>query len=353
MTSSPDVAIAGLGAATPVGRTALASAAAVRAGISALGEHPFMVDAVGEPMRVAQCPWMASEPRLAGRITDCLVIAVRDALAPLLASEGGATLRRLLFVNLPSTRPALPETLVESIRVGLQQAFAGTFAGVEFKQQGHAGGLVALASAMRHLASDPALACIVAGADSYLDPDMLEWLEATDQLHGAGPRNNAWGFIPGEGAGAILVLADNMARRLGCRSLGRVASVGIGQETRLNRTGAVCLGHGLTKAFQGAFAALPAGSRVTDVYCDMNGEPYRADEFGFAVVRTREHFVSATDFVAPADCWGDVGAASGPLAVALACIAAAKAYANGSTSLVWASSDTGERAAALIDTAEA
>jgi 3-oxoacyl-[acyl-carrier-protein] synthase-1 len=80
----------------------------------------------------------------------------------------------------------------------------------------------------------------------------------------------------------------------------------------------------------------------------MNGEPYRADEYGFTVTRTRERFEAASEFVAPADCWGDVGAASGPLLAVLAVVAHAKRYARGGASLLWASSDSGERAAALL-----
>ena len=80
----------------------------------------------------------------------------------------------------------------------------------------------------------------------------------------------------------------------------------------------------------------------------MNGEPYRADEFGFTALRTKEGFESASDFVAPADCWGDVGAAGGLLHLMLACAAAHKGYANGPLALVWASAEAGERAAALL-----
>ncbi len=80
----------------------------------------------------------------------------------------------------------------------------------------------------------------------------------------------------------------------------------------------------------------------------MNGEPYRADEFGFACLRTREAFVSASEFVAPAECWGDVSAASAPLQAMLASIAASKAYANGQYALLWGSSESGERGAMLL-----
>jgi len=81
----------------------------------------------------------------------------------------------------------------------------------------------------------------------------------------------------------------------------------------------------------------------------MNGEPYRADEFGFACVRTKEAFVSASNFIASADCWGDVSSASVPLALVQATIAAHKAYANGAYALIWASSEGGERGAALLE----
>ena len=81
----------------------------------------------------------------------------------------------------------------------------------------------------------------------------------------------------------------------------------------------------------------------------MNGEPYRADEFGFACLRTKERFVSVSDFIAPADCWGDVSAASAPLGIMLSAIAARKSYAKGRFALVWGSSEGGERGAALVD----
>ena len=163
-----------------------------------------------------------------------------------------------------------------------------------------------------------------------------------------GPLNNAWGFIPGEAAGAALLVSGDVVAGIETGALGQLLSVGVAVEPHRIRTETVCIGEGLTAAFRHALAELPAGARVTDVYCDMNGDPYRADEFGFACLRTKEHFTSASDFVAPADCWGDVSAASAPLAIVLSAIAGRKAYANGAYSFVWASSDSGERGAALL-----
>jgi 3-oxoacyl-[acyl-carrier-protein] synthase-1 len=184
--------------------------------------------------------------------------------------------------------------------------------------------------------------------ESYLSPETLEWIEANDQLHGAGPLNNAWGFIPGEGAGAVLLVAEKTMRRLRLEPFGQLLSVGRGFEQNRIKTETVCIGSGLTEAFRDGLSGLPDGGKVTDVYCDLNGEPYRADEFGFAAVRTKDSFESASDFVAPADCWGDVSAASAPLHLILSVMASQKAYSSGPHAFLWASSEGGERGSALL-----
>jgi 3-oxoacyl-[acyl-carrier-protein] synthase-1 len=92
----------------------------------------------------------------------------------------------------------------------------------------------------------------------------------------------------------------------------------------------------------------PDGPRIDDIIGDMNGEPYRADEYAFAIVRTSRRFVDAGTFQAPADCWGDVGAASGPLFAVLATAAASRGYARGPHTLLWTSSESGERTALVL-----
>jgi len=343
--------VAGLGAVTPVGRSAWAAAAAVRAGVSGFAAHGFMVDAAGKPMCVAAFPWLSAAQEIASRIGDGLVAAIRESLLPLQAATGeGGVPAFSLLVNLPSHRPGLPDDLCDIVREHLMREFPQGIERIGVAPLGHAGGMMALRSASEYLRAAPAGVCIVAGADSYLDPDALEWIEDTDQLHSAGERNNPQGFVPGEGAGAMLLVSADTARRMGLQPLGCIEGQGLGREAHLIRTDSVCIGEGLTAAMRGALGGLPPDERLTDVYCDLNGEPYRADEFAFAALRTRERFVAASDFVAPADCWGDVGAASAVLLVMLACIAGLKGYANGPNALVWASSVTGERGALVIRT---
>ncbi len=342
--------VVGLGATTAVGRDVWSTAAAVRAGVAGFQHHGFMVDEVGRPLTVAAMPGVGDDRSVAQRMTLALQSVIDEATTMVAGLRSPSSLR--LVVNLPSARPGLPTDLVKRVRQAIDTLFSGRFRQVVVTAGGHAGGLAALTTARAWLSDEPTTAVVVAGVDSYLDPDMLEWLDRTGQLHGAGRRNNAWGFVPGEGAGAVVVMCAGeaaVASREGA-SFGRVLSVGVGAEERLIGTGEVCTGRGLTQAVRAALAELPVSETLGEVYCDMNGEPYRADEYAFLITRTRERYASASDFLAPADCWGDVGAASGPLLLALACVAGAKRYARGERALVWASSVAGERAAVVIDT---
>ena len=62
----------------------------------------------------------------------------------------------------------------------------------------------------------------------------------------------------------------------------------------------------------------------------------------------RDRLRDPTDFLAPADCWGDVGAAGLPLHLLLAASACRKGHAKGPLTLLWGSSDGGGRGAAVI-----
>jgi 3-oxoacyl-[acyl-carrier-protein] synthase-1 len=343
------VDVLAVGASTAVGRSAWSSAAAVRAGISGFAEHPYMIDQMGEPMRVAAAPWL--DIGLAGidRLEALLFPAIEQALAALDPARA-APLRVALSLGLPDARPGVVNDLASAIMTDLGRKYGRQFIALAAFPHGHAAGLLALDAAMRKLADGEIDACVVAGVDSYIDPDTLEWLEASDQLHGAGELNNAWGFIPGEAAGALFIARKDIARQLQLAPLARVLRVGTALEPKSIKSGQVCIGAGLTQALRGALAGLPEGASVSDVYCDLNGEPYRADEYGFAAMRTKESFESVSLFTAPADCWGDVAAAGGPLHLALGVIAALKGYARGRLALVWASAERGERAAALLST---
>ncbi len=342
--------VVGLGASTPVGRDAWASAAAVRAGIAGFSQHPFLMDTAGEPIRIAAAQWLDAGTPMQERLAALLLPAIGQCLQPLEDALSG--LRMPLALGIGTERPGFDAPIRDALIEQTRNRHAGTFSAFAAFPNGHAAGLLALEVVCRKLGEGALDACLIACVDSYLSPETLEWLETCDQLHGAGPQNNAWGFIPGEAAGALLLMRADTAARVSATAFAQVVAVGRAVESKRIKTETVCIGEGLTEAFRGALAPLSPEEKVTDIYCDMNGEPYRADEYGFTCLRTREHFESASDFVAPADCWGDVGAAGMPLHVALASIAGAKGYANGPTAFVWASSEDGNRGAASLRVSE-
>jgi 3-oxoacyl-[acyl-carrier-protein] synthase-1 len=199
---------------------------------------------------------------------------------------------------------------------------------------------MAIQSAWDAISSGATELALAGGVDSYMEPDTLEWLEAHDQVHSAGSDNNAYGFIPGEASGFVLLASDVTAARLRLDAALELVKVAFARERNLIKTDSVCTGEGMSELFR---LLTDETWRADHLYCDMNGEPYRADEFGFAVIRAGEVFADPSSFTAPADCWGDVGAASGPLFLMLAEFANRKGYTPGPVISAFTSSESGER----------
>lgn len=343
MTPTEPVVIVGVGARTPVGFTAAASAAAVRAGISVIEDHPFMIDRFGEPMRVTRD--IGLEASLSGP-ERAVTLALDPARVALSSLAGAKTTPVSILLATPEPRPgqladhgaAIFDGLAAELAAEVPLGRSGLLAA------GHAGGLLALLRARAALLSGEAQLCLVGGVDSYLEPETLEWLDETEQLHSEG---NIYGYCPGEGAGFVLLATHVTARALGLQPLLELLAVGAAREENRVRSETVCLGVGLGQALRSAFEQAAVGL-PNRILCDMNGERYRGNEYGFAVLRNPGRFRDAAAFEAPADSWGDLGAATGPLLVALANEAHARDYAPGPLSLLWASSEGGARAAALL-----
>lgn len=329
------ICIVSAGAQTAVGRSVLAAAAAVRCGISAYAAHPFFVDRRGEPAVVARADWLDASLPLAERIGILAIDAATETLRPL--APQWSRLAQHVRVHIALSTQTLPSSQ------GHQHVLDRLMASASLRDvarppeavlDGHAGGLLALDNACRQLRQHDGLICLVGGADSWLDPERLQALDCADRLHSV---NHSWGFTPGEGAGFCLVTTVGTARRLDVMPLATLAGLGIASESKLLGSQDVCIGEGLSAAFR---ATLDAAAPVAHTYCDFNGEPYRADEYGFAVGRTRSGFLDPGRFTAPARCWGDVGAASAPLLMTLPLAAWTRGYGQGAANLVWCSSAT-------------
>lgn len=345
MVRMADAVIIGCGGRTPLGHDLTSSAAAVRCGISAIAEHPFMIDRFGQPMNVA-CD-TGLDPGLNGsaRLAELIIPAARAALARLsnISSMPEITFTLSLGEPRPGQDAGTGPAVARSLRDALDDAFP--IGRVLHWMRGHAGGIAAMEAAQRLIAEGQTEIVLAGGVDSYLAPETLEWLDETEQLHS---EENIYGFCPGEAAGVVLIARADTARRLGLAPLLDLVSVGSGIEEDLIKSEHICLGDGLAAAFRAAAAPLRDEEMVDRILCDMNGERYRGNEYGFAVLRNAAIFKNAADIETPADCWGDVGAASGPLCVCLAVEAEARGYSKGPLTLIWASSESGQRSAAVL-----
>lgn len=344
MSSSSSVVVASVGTRTAVGATAPATAAAVRAGVAGFAQHAFMVDTAGNRMIVAGAPYLTIDVTGVDRVMALAAPAAGEALAPLAAAVGEKP-AVLVCVGLPGPRPGRPKSLSPILDCVQREveASGAQVQNIRTIEAGHAAGTMALQWAFSSIHSGGAECALVGGVDSYIEPETLEWLESNEQLHGAGPDNNAYGFIPGEAATFVLLTSGERVPRLGVTPSLAFSTAATERETKLIKTDAVCVGEGLTALFHTLAAGVPPGLQVDDLYCDMNGEPYRADEFGFASIRAGGLFRDASEFTAPADCWGDIGAASGPSFLVLADAAARKGYARGSIMAAFTSAESGER----------
>jgi 3-oxoacyl-[acyl-carrier-protein] synthase-1 len=348
-TPGRDVVIAGGGARTAIGLTSAATMAAARAGIAGFNEHPYLVDAAGKKFIVARVPAVEASVPGIERLTALATAAAAEATQPL--RERRIKLPTLaVVVGLPPVRPGrtsdTQKAITERLRIELRDV--ATIVTVDTFATGHAAGSMAIVEGWKKVRSGAADFCLVGGVDSYLDAQTMSWLEKQDQIHGAGPLNNAWGFVPGE-AGAFCMLASrDAASKWQLPYALRILNAATTREANCIKTDTVCRGDGLIALFRELAAALPPNRRFEQVLCDMNGEPYRSEEYGFATIRTGASFTDASDFLAPADCWGDVGAASGPLYALWVDAAIRKGYSRGDLTLIWTSAEGGERSGAVI-----
>ena len=86
---------------------------------------------------------------------------------------------------------------------------------------------------------------------------------------------------------------------------------------------------------------------MRSVLCSLNGEQLGAKEWGVAVLRNHAGLDDVPVLVHPADCFGDMGAAMGPVLIGLSAIGMREEYLPG-PSLVWCASDAELRGAVCV-----
>ncbi len=331
---------------SPVGLDVAQTCAAIRAGVSGLREHPYHDLATKEPdwdpdeELVAALvpdidPWMDAPQRLLELALGVLRDIVRTA-----GMRRAQLARTALLLALPQkTDPVVAHWELEAwfAEQLCRRAGIAGFATVRHNQSGHVGVLELLAEGKGLLATRGIDHCLVVAADSYHHEGRLELLDQRFRLRS---HRSPDGFIPGEAAVALLLELDNPLRP----ALATVTDVTFADEPRALDGDYASSGRGL----QHCIEALRGDQPAPWVLCDLNGESYRAFEWGTVLTRLSNVLGGVNKLVHPADCIGDTGAASG--GILLACVVEAwrRGYAPAREALVFTASESGRRAAALL-----
>jgi len=216
-----------------------------------------------------------------------------------------------------------------------------------FIDRGAAGAALALQLATQWIAQGKIDRLLIIAVDSYLDPLSLEWLLDHGRLKSP---SNAMGLMPGEAGACMIVeaMASAKSRRTPVHAV--IEAAATDHEANHFFSGQPNTGIALTRAIRaaGTTASLPQGRFEGDIILDLNGESWRAAEWGHARVRLSDIIGDRTRTILPCSSVGDIGAASSLLGVGIAARSFARGYASGSRALVSSSSEHGDVGAILV-----
>ena len=338
MNSSP-IAILGTGLVTSVGLTTAACCCAFRAKIANPFETRF-IDSNGAWIMAHQVSLDRPWPGLT-KLAKMAALAIEEALQEL-DRDQWHRLPLLLCVaeaERPGRMDGLDDQLLTQVQGELGVSFAQTSALVP---HGRVGVAVALAQARALLRSTSVPGVLIVSVDSLLSWPTLSHYEREDRLL---TESNSNGFMPGEGAGALLMGApEDRSPHLLCTGLGfarEPAHIDSGEPLRAN---------GLTQAIKASLD--DAGRQLHDMdfrITDNSGEQYYFKEASLALTRLMRQGKEVFDIWHPAECTGEAGAASGVALIATAREACLKGYAPGPNILAHWANDAGHRAAVTLE----
>ncbi len=345
------LAIVAAGAVSPVGLSLAETAASARARVSRLREiewrdrrfQPFIVGMVPDEGLPPLIPALSAQyPQYReARMLRIAHVALEEALHALVGYETPIP----VLLGMPehhTTKPLEPKAFLaklaqqSQVKLDLPRSMAAA--------NGRAAGLMAFRRATAMLNAGEAEFVLVGGVDSLVDLYVLGTLDMQGRIR---TEVNSDGFSPSEGAAFLLLTLPKTAAKKGLPPIAQALGSAIGHESGHVYADEPYLGEGLAGVFSGLLAEAPPPSPIGCVYASFNGERYWGKEFGVARLRNSAAFVTDHQMEHPAESFGDLGAAHGPMLAALAAHGVAKRYRH-SPCLVYASSDYGSRAAILL-----
>lgn len=344
--------ISDMGVITSIGVNARTTFAAVNAGISGykisdysnIDGYPITMASV--PDEVFQITNIEEDTasyycKQFDRIIKIAVISLREALSKYIANCPVP-----LVLTMPEEKDArnyiskslLVKNLIKQKDLPLDKN------NIYFVPKGRAGGIQGF-EIVQHLLNDKGFNYVLTGgSDSYESISRLYDLDENERLLA---ENRYDGFAPGEGAGFIL-LTNNKEKALNRNNnIISVLPPGTSMEEGHLYSLLTYKGNGLDTAFKLALIGCKQGS-VSTVYSSMNGENHWAKEYGVACMRNKNHLADNYKIMHPADCYGDLGVATGSVLVAMSALSLFK-NTEQAAQLVYSSSDTEWRSAIRLE----
>jgi 3-oxoacyl-[acyl-carrier-protein] synthase I len=332
--SAQPLAVANTGLVTSVGLNAPAACAAMRAGLANLSETRF-INSMGELISGHAVP-LTQEWRGRQRLLRMASMAATECLTDV-EPERWSEIPLLLCVaeeDRPGRAAGLDGQFLTDLYAAMDTQFAEQSRVVPY---GHASAAVALLQARRLIYEAASPAVLVVAVDSLLTWPTLREFDRQQRLLATANSN---GFLPGEGAAAVLLAKPSQPGQL-C-----ITGLGFGQETATMAKDEPLRAEGLSRAINDALA--DAGCAMHDMdfrIADVSGEQYYFKEATLALSRVLKRRKETFDIWHPADCIGETGSAIGPAMLAVASASVRKGYAPGTRILLHTSNDAGQRAA--------
>lgn len=338
---------------SPLGGNAEQTCAAIRAGIAGFEEHPYFRCTPQDPEWEEPLPlYAAVVPAVHDAHTD-LERFTQLAMPPLegLLAKAKVTRRSLaktgLFLALPQADAATRSLglndgwllkLCKRMGLGLRAP------SVSF--EGRVGVFSQIKKAIPLLQTGALDQCIIGGVDTHMINERLSLLDKHWRLKS---ERNVDGFIPGEASAMLMLETEQHAQLRGAAPLAVIEGVGSGVEPEPIISDKASTGHGLTEAIREAYATRLGQCQIKNIYCDFNGESGYAFEVGLVTSRLASVFEDTDEICHPADCYGDVGSASGGVLMAFAIDEFQKQCHKAQGALLWTSADNGSRMAVLLE----
>lgn len=337
MTATP-LAVLGAGLISSVGVCAPASCAAIRAKLTNPTETRFLAEDGDWLMAhevVLEKPWRGMT-----KLAKMAAVAIEEALSSVPKILWGEI--PMLLCVAEADRPGRMERLDEELFARVEQELGARFAAQSTViPEGRVSVARALLEARLLIQRCGIDKVLIAATDSLLCWPTLSYYEHEERLL---TTRNSNGFMPGEGAGALLVSGSQTnASQLICMG------IGLGQEHATISSGEPFRADGLSSAMVQALHEAGVALHEIDLrISDISGEQYYFKEAALALSRNLRTRKEEFDIWHPAESTGEQGAVAGAAIVVLADMAGRRGYAKGANILAHMANDAGQRAALTL-----